>query len=84
MFPISSGKDCYLCDILFNLCHIFPKTLKYCVGVQRGHLTLCGEGASLALVGHRSSDGTIIKIPYAADVLSHRPASHPIFSHWVG
>ena len=42
-----------------------------------------GEGASLALVGHPSSDGVTIKMPYGVDVL-HRPASHPIFSYWVG
>ena len=42
-----------------------------------------GEGASLALVGHPSSDGVSIKMPYGVDVL-HQPASHPIFSYWVG
>ena len=42
-----------------------------------------GEGASLALVGNPSSDGITIKMPYGVDVL-HRPASHPIFSYWVG
>ena len=57
-------------------------------GDQRGHssgvsLTSWGEGASLALVGHPSSDGVTIKMPYGVDVL-HRPASHPIFSYWVG
>ena len=41
------------------------------------------EGASLALVGHPSSDGVTIKMPFGLDVL-HRPAFHPIFSHWVG
>ena len=46
-------------------------------------LTSWGEGASLALVGHPSSDGATIKMPYRVDVL-HRPASHPIFSYWVG
>ena len=46
-------------------------------------LTSWGEGASLALVGHPSSDGVTIKMPYGVDVL-HRPASHPIFSYWVG
>ena len=40
-------------------------------------------GVSLALVGHPSSDGVTIKMPYGVDVL-HRPASHPIFSYWVG
>ena len=42
-----------------------------------------GEGASLALLGHASSDGVTIKMPYAADVL-HRPESQPIFSYYVG
>ena len=46
-------------------------------------LTSWGEGASLALVGHPSSDGVTIKMPYGVDVL-HRAASHPIFSYWVG
>ena len=46
-------------------------------------LTSWEEGASLALVGHPSSDGVTIKIPYGVDVL-HRPASHPNFSYWVG
>ena len=32
----------------------------------------------LALVGHPSSDGVMIKMPYGVDVL-HWPASHPIF-----
>ena len=46
-------------------------------------LTSWGEGASLALVGNPSSDGITIKMPYGVDVL-HRPASHLIFSYWVG
>ena len=46
-------------------------------------LTSWGEGASLALVGHPSCDRVMIKMPYGVDVL-HRPASHPIFSYWVG
>ena len=46
-------------------------------------LTSWGEGASLALVGHPSSDGITIKIPYGVDVLLHRPASPLIFSYWL-
>ena len=46
-------------------------------------VTSWGEGASLALIGHPSSDGITIKMPYGVDVL-HRPALHPIFSYWVG
>ena len=58
-------------------------TFKYWVGVQWGHLTSWGDGASLALVGHPSSDGITIKMPYGVDDL-HQPALHPIFSYWVG
>ena len=47
-------------------------------------LTLWGEGASIALVGHRSSDRITIEIPYRVDVLLHWPALHPIFSYYVG
>ena len=54
--------------------------LKYWVSVQRAILTSWGEGASSALVGHPSSDGVTIKMPYGVDVL-HRPASNPIFSY---
>ena len=50
---------------------------------RRASLTSWGEGASLALVGHPSSDGITIKMPYGVDVL-HQPALHPIFSCWVG
>ena len=46
---------------------------------SRISLTSWGEGASLALVGHPSSDRITIKIPYEVDVSLHRPASHPIF-----
>ena len=46
-------------------------------------LTSWIEGTSLVLVGHPSSDEKM-KIPYEVDVLLHRPASHPIFSYWVG
>ena len=46
-------------------------------------LTAWGEGASLGLVGHPSSHGVTIKMPYGVDVL-HRLVSHPIFAYWVG
>ena len=47
-------------------------------------LTSWGEGASLAaLVGHPSSDGVTVKMPYGVDSL-HRPTLHSIFSYWVG
>ena len=45
-------------------------------------LTSCG-GASLALVGHPSSDGVTIITSNGVDALLHRPAWHPIFSNWV-
>ena len=51
--------------------------------VQKHNPTSWGEGASLALVSHPSSNGVTIKMPYGVDVL-HRAASHPIFSYWVG
>ena len=43
-------------------------TLKYWVGVQLGQSYLMGEGVSLALVHHPSSDGVTIKIFYGVDV----------------
>ena len=62
----------------------FPETLKYWAGVQRGQSYLIGRRCLLALVGHPSSDGITIKIPYGVDVLLHRPASQPIFSYRAG
>ena len=53
------------------------------IGVLWGQSYLRGEGASLALAGHPSSDGVTIKIPYGVDDL-HHPSLHPIFSYWVG
>ena len=50
---------------------------------SRASLTSWGEGASLGLVGHPAIDGVMIKIPSSVDGL-HQPASHPIFSYWVG
>ena len=35
---------------------------------SRASHTSWGEGASLALVGHASSDGVTIKMPYGVDV----------------
>ena len=69
--------------VKINFFNVSPETLQYWVGVQRVSLTSWGEGASLSLVGHPSSDGVTIKMPYGVDVL-HRPASHPIFCYWVG
>ena len=44
-------------------------------------LTSWGEGASLALIGHPSSDGVTIKILYGVDGVDvlHRPACPPSF-----
>ena len=64
--------------------YCFPPRHKNTGLVSSGvSLTSWGECASLALVGHPSSDDVTIKMPYGVDVL-HRPASHPIFSYWVG
>ena len=50
-----------------------------------GSVLIHGEvGASLALIGHLSSDGITIKIPYEVDILLNRPVLHSIFSYWVG
>ena len=45
---------------------------------SRACLTSCG-GASLALVGHTSSDGSTIKIPYGVDALSLTSLVSPSF-----
>ena len=50
----------------------------------KASLTLWREGASLALVGHPSSDNKTIKTPYGVDVLLYWEASHLIFSYWGG
>ena len=39
-------------------------------------LTSWGEGASLAMNGHSSSDGITTKILYRIDVLLHHPIFH--------
>ena len=45
---------------------------------SRASLTSWGEGASLALVGHPSSDVVTIKMPYGVDVLLPRTTWFPI------
>ena len=47
-----------------------------------GSLTSWGEGASLALVGHPSSDVVAIKMPYGVDIL-HQSASHLFLLGWL-
>ena len=67
-----------------HILQLITKSCKCFLLVSSGDiLTSLGEGALLALVGHPSSDGITIKMSYGIDVL-HRPASHPIFSYWVG
>ena len=67
---------------MFNVCinYLFPPRHRN-TGLlpSRASLTAWGEGASLALVGHPSSDGIMIKIPYGVDVLLHQLALHPSF-----
>ena len=46
-----------------------PKTLNTGLVSSGVSLTSWGEGTSLALVGHPSSDGVTIKMPYGVDVL---------------
>ena len=43
---------------------------------SRVSLTLLGKGASLAVVGHPSSDGVTIKIPYVLDVMRYIDQPH--------
>ena len=56
---------------LYDWCYsgYSPETLKYWVGVQQGQSYSWGECTSSALVGHPSSDGVAIKMPYGVDVL---------------
>ena len=65
--------------------HIARRTRHWNTGLVSGGASLpsWGEGASLAFVGHPSSGGVTIKMPYGIDVL-HWPALHFIFSYWVG
>ena len=57
-----------------------PRHLNTGLVASGASLTSWGEGASFALVGHPSSDGVTIKMPYVL----HRPASHAIFTYRVG
>ena len=59
-----------------------PRQLNTGLVSSRDSLISWGQDASVALVGHPSSDGVTIKMPDWVDVL-HRPASHSIFSYWV-
>ena len=55
-----------------------PETFKYWASVQGGQSYL------FSLSDNPSSDTAKIKTPYGVDVLLHWPASHSIFSYWVG
>ena len=71
-----------LCLLCIN-CNFSPQRHWNTGLISRGvSLTSWREGASLALVGHTSSDSVTIKIPYGVD--DYRPALHSIFSYWVG
>ena len=66
-------------------CHVWKEDLPQDIKIlawssRRDGLTSWGEGSSLVLVGHPSSNGVTIKMPYGVDVL-HRQASHPFFSY---
>ena len=50
---------------------------------SRACLTSWGKGASLALVGHPSSDGVIIKMSYGIDVLHRSFAPHLFLVGWL-
>ena len=55
--------------LFFSTFFLFPETLKYKFGVQWVSFISWGEGASLVLVGHPSSDDFRIKGPHGIDVL---------------
>ena len=50
---------------------------------RAGRLGGAGGGGGGWKLDKSDCDGVTIQIPYGVDVL-HRPASHPIFSYWVG
>ena len=64
--------------------YLLPRDIEIMGWCPVGSVLPHGDGASLALVGHLSSDGITIKISYGIDIFVHRPASHPIVSYWVG
>ena len=76
-------KQYYVIYEMFQFSFYFPKDIEI-LGCGQAGSVLWGEGASLALVGHPSSDVVTIKIPNGTDILLHWPASHSIFSYWVG
>ena len=76
--------QCDVVTLLVMVLIVIPETLKYWVGVQRGHSYLMGRTYLFSLGGHPSSDGVTIIIPYGVDVLLHGSALHTIFSYWIG
>ena len=70
-----------LCNCLLNSSVLLEA--KFGLVSSRVNLTSWGIGTTLALVDDLSSDSVTIKMSYRVDVL-HRPASHSIFSYWVG
>ena len=68
-------------DIVTKKIQFPPRHWNIGLMFSRFSLTSWGEGISLE---GASSDGITIKIPYGVDVLLHWPASHHIFSYWVG
>ena len=93
LFKMCLKKSCFVdCWKVSSVVPVFKNIGKSCkissrfsnTGLvsSRASLTAWGEGASLTLVAHPSSDGIAIKMPYGVDVL-HQPASHSIFSYWV-
>ena len=67
-----------------DLHHVTMDCKRKCwVGIQWDQSYLMRRRCLLASVDHPSSDGVLIKMPYAVDVL-HLPALHPIFLYWVG
>ena len=89
IFPADCTLSVFLCEKLkqykiFLHSNISPRHWNTELVSSGVSLNSWGEGVSFALVGHPSSDGITIKIPYGEYVLLHRPALHPIFSYWVG
>ena len=73
--------QCYKYWLRLVQTSMYPKTLKHWLVSCEGSLTSWREGASLALVGHPSSNGVTIKLLYVADAL-HQPALYSIFSYY--
>ena len=69
-------SQCHLLIRLFKKVEIFPRHENTGMAFSGVSLTSWKEGASLALVGHPSSDDVTIKMPYGVDVLLRQPASH--------